>query len=351
MRLGDILLFASIMLLASNGTAQQASASDSGKLAFHFATIDYDTLYKMPQPPVYKAFSYYGEFLFSVAKQQTRLAVNIARPTPDNVTQTLDIKFKEIDGIELSLDIFEPKGDTSPNPLIVITHGGAWEAGDKAAYRSYGLDFAALGYTVASINYRLSGQAAFPAAIEDTRDAIAFLRKNAAKYKIDPDRLVMFGSSAGGHLAAFTGLAANTPKVPYLKGVDGKTVKAIISIFGPHDLTLDAHRNHRVTRLFLGKTFKQAPDLYREASPINHVDKNDPPVLLIHGSLDAIVPSKNSDLLAEKLKSAGVPVNYDKIEGWSHVMDFFSPIAERTLWQCYHFLKKYAPSDELLKVK
>jgi dipeptidyl aminopeptidase/acylaminoacyl peptidase len=104
-----------------------------------------------------------------------------------------------------------------------------------------------------------------------------------------------------------------------------------------------------VTRLFLGKTFAQAPDLYREASPINHVDKNDPPVLLIHGSLDSIVPSENSDLLAEKLRAVGVPVTYDKIKGWSHVMDFFSPITERTLWHCYQFLKTHAPSDELSK--
>jgi acetyl esterase/lipase len=312
-------------------------------------SIDYDALYQMPKPPEYKPFSFYGAFLFSVAKQQTPLAMDIARPTPDNVSQTMDVVFKNIDGIKLGLDVYRPSKDETPNPLILITHGGAWKAGDKALYRPYGIDFAALGYTVASINYRLSGQAPFPAAIEDIRDAIAYLRGNATKFNIDPERLVIFGSSAGGHLSAFTGLAANTPGASYLSGVDARTIKAIISIYGPHDLASSVHRNQDDIRNFIGKSYADAPELYREASPINHVDKNDPPVLLIHGTLDAMVPVQNSDALSQTLKEAGVPVTYDRIEGWFHVMDFFSPISERTLWQCYNFLKTHVPSDEMLE--
>ena len=205
-----------------------------------------------------------------------------------------------------------------------------------------------MGYTAASINYRLSGQAPFPAQIEDIRDAIVYLREHAANHNIDQSRMAIFGSSAGGHLTSFTGIAANSPNLPYLEDVDEASIKAIITIYGPQDLTLADIRLRPDTQKFMGGSFDEVPDVYREASPINHLDKNDPPVLVIHGTLDSIVPVKHSELLVEKLKQLEIPHTYDPIEGWSHVMDFFSPIAERTLWQCYHFLKARMPSDEML---
>jgi len=226
MKRNTVLLFLSIILVAPSGWAQNATSAGSDTPGPHLVSIDYEALYQMPKPPEYKPFSFYGAFIFALAKQETPLIMDIARPTPDNVLQTLDVVFKEIDGIKLGLDVYQPSKDDTPNPLILITHGGAWEAGDKALYRSYGIDFAALGYTVAAVNYRLSGQAPFPAAIEDIRDSIVYLRKNATKFNIDPKRLVIFGSSAGGHLSAFTGLAANTPGASYLSGIDAKTIKA-----------------------------------------------------------------------------------------------------------------------------
>ena len=351
MKRNTVLLFLSIILVAPSGCALNSSSAFSHTPGPHIVSIDYDALYQMPKPPEYKPFSFYGAFIFSLAKQQTPMAMNIARPTPDNVSQTMDVMFKNIDGIKLGLDVYQPSKDDTPNPLIVITHGGAWEAGDKSLYRSYGIDFAALGYTVASVNYRLSGQAPFPAAIEDIRDSIVYLRKNATKFNIDPKRLVIFGSSAGGHLSAFTGLAANTPGASYLSGIDAKTIKGIISIYGAHDLKNPMLRNRAEARNFMGKSYADAPELYREASSTSHVDKNDPPVLLIHGTLDAMVPVQNSDTLSQTLKEAGVQFTYDRIEGWSHLMDFFSPITERTLWQCYKFLKTHVPSDEMIKSK
>ena len=340
-----------LLLSGSVAMAQNPTSADSDTPRPRIEPIDYDALYQMPEPPEYKPFAFYGAFLFALAEQQTPLGMDIARPTPESVSQTMDVVFKNVDGIELGLDVYQPSNDDTPNPLILITHGGAWKAGDKALGRSYGIDFAALGYTVASINYRLSSQAHFPAAIEDIRDSIAYLREHATKFNIDPKRLVIFGSSAGGHLAAFTGLAANTPGASYLSGVDAKTIKAIISIYGPHDLASSIHRNQDDVREFMGKSYADAPESYREASPINHVDKDDPPVLLIHGTLDSMVPVQNSDAMSRTLKEADVPFTYDRIEGWFHVMDFFSPISERTLWQCHKFLKTPIPSDEMLKSK
>ncbi len=334
MKCNKVLFFLSIIFAASSGCAQNGPLPGSHTPGPYIVQIDSDALLRMPNPPEYEPFDFFGAFLFSVANQRTPIALDPGRPTPDSVAQTLDIEFKEIDGIKLSLDLYKPNGDSTPNALIVITHGGFWIAGDKAEYRPYGIEFAALGYTVASVNYRLSGQAPFPAAIEDIRDSIVYLTKHAAEFNIDPNRIVMFGSSAGGHLAAFTGLAANTPGVSYLSGIDASAIKAIISIYGPHDLTHRLVRDHENTRKFLGKSFADAPEVYREASTITHLDKADPPVLLIHGTLDGKVDVWQSDTMSRKLKEVGVPYTYDRIEGWPHVMDFFSPIGERTLWQC-----------------
>ena len=153
----------------------------------------------------------------------------------------------------------------------------------------------------------------------------------------------------GGHLAGFAGFTANSQGATYMEGIPSNAIKAVISIYGIHDLTGPDQQNHEFTQQFIGKTYEEAPELYREASTITHVDKNDPPVLLIHGSLDASVPVRNSDVLTEHLEETGVIYTYDRIDGWPHVMDFFSPMHERTLWQCYYFLKMHVPSDLMIE--
>jgi acetyl esterase/lipase len=309
--------------------------------------IDYDALYEMQEPPEYEPFDVYGFFLLSVASQETPMVANPWMPIPERVIKTSDVIYKEIGDIKLGLDVYQPKGDGTPNPLILIIHGGYWTTGDKSVRISNEVEFAELGYTVASINYRLSGEHKFPAAIEDIRDGIKYLTKHAAEFNIDPEQMVIYGGSAGGHLSAFVGLAANTPGKSYIEGINPAAVKGIISLYGMHDLTLPIQREHPFTEQFIGMSYEKDPETYREASPVSHVDKNDPPVLLVHGSLDGSVSVQNSDALSKKLEEVGVPYTFDRVEGWSHGMDLFSPIGERTLWHIYQFLKTYVPSDEL----
>ena len=273
--------------------------------------------------------------------------MNPWQSVPDRVVKTADIIYKEIDGLKLGLDIYQAKSSNKPQPLILVIHGGYWKSGDKSTHITNGIEFTDLGYTVAAMNYRLSAKYKFPAAIEDIRDSIRYLTEHATEFNIDPERIVLYGGSAGGHLSAFIGLAANTPGKAYVEGINPQAIKGIISLYGMHDLTMTIQREHPFTQQFIGKTFEEDPDTYLEASPIHHVDKNDPPILLIHGSLDGSVSVKNSDALAEKLKLAGVPCTYDRVEGWSHAMDFFSPIGERSLWFIYHFLKTYMPSEAM----
>jgi len=343
-----VLVIIGVVLVAQ---AEEGLSQESRKPGPYIIPIDYDALYKMEKPPDYKPFEVYGMFLLSVAAQQSPFVFNPWMSVPENVTQAADVIFKEVDGTKLGVDVYWPKGDKTPNPLILVIHGGYWKSGDKAIHVQQGVEFAELGYTVAAMNYRLSADHKFPANIEDIYDCIKYLTKHAAKFNIDPDRIVTYGGSAGGHLSAFIGLAANTKGRSYNAGINADAIKGVITIYGMHDLTMHIQKEHPYTLQYIGKTFKEASAKYRDASPIYHVDRNDPPVLLIHGSLDGSVSVKNSDALSEMLNEFGVTYTYDRVKGWPHGMDFFSPIGERTLWHIYQFLKTNMPSDQMNKSK
>jgi len=289
----------------------------------------------------------YGSFLFAVANQTLPMVYNTELALPDYIEKISDIIYKECDRISLGLDIYFKSADTTPNPLILIIHGGYWKAGDKGQfYTQRAMELVDLGYTVASINYRLSTTHKFPANVEDLRDGILFLSAHADRFRLDPTQIMTYGISAGGHLAAFMALAANSDRA-YTKGLTPSSFKGAISLYGIHDLTLTIQREHPFTELYIGAPYEFDPSNYIDASTTSHVDKHDPPILLIHGSIDGSVSVRNSDNLARVLESKSVPFVYDRIDGWPHVMDFFSPIGERSLWQTYQFLKRHMPSEEM----
>ncbi|MHC4154125.1 MAG: alpha/beta hydrolase [Planctomycetota bacterium] len=347
MKSRTVFLFLVLLIVCPSSLAQGKSNQTERTPGPYIIPVDYDALFKMKEPPGYKPFEVYGFFLLGVATQQIPLVMNPYMPVPEQVIQTKDVVFKETDGKKVGVDIYQPKGDLTANPLILIIHGGYWKSGDKAVHVQQGVEFAELGYTAASVNYRLSAEHKFPANIEDIYDCIKFLTKNAAKYNIDPSRIVTYGGSAGGHLSAFIGLAANTKGRTYNTGINADAIKGVITLYGMHDLTLQIQRDHPFTHQYIGTTFENASAKYRDASPIYHVDPNDPPVFLAHGSIDGSVSVKNSDALSAMLKEVGVPYTYDRVEGWPHGMDIFSCIYERTTWHIYQFLKKNMPSDEI----
>ena len=344
--LGKTLLVVLLLSFTSFSLAESKSDNEAGP---YFVEVDYDKLFNMEKPPGYKPFPVYGVFLMSVAAQKTPLVMNPFMDVPANVLQTKDVTFKESGGEKIGVDVYQPKNDKTPNPLVLIIHGGYWKAGDKSVHVQQGIEFAEMGYTAASVNYRLSDKSKFPANIEDIYDSIKFLTDNAKKFNIDPDRIVVYGGSAGGHLAGFIGLAANTKGRIYNTDINPKAFKGIISLYGMHDLTLQIQREHPFTQQYIGGTFEELPSKYRDASPIYHVDSEDPPVLLVHGSIDGSVSVQNSDALAETLKENGIKHTYDRVDGWPHAMDYFSPIYERTTWFVHKFLKENMPSDEMLK--
>ncbi len=214
------------------------------------------------------------------------------------------------------LDVYLPPVVKSKYPLMVWIHGGGWRMNDKYADMDYMTEtlkgFINKGYAVASIDYRWSTTAPFPAQIRDCNQAVAFLCSHATQYKLDVDKIALIGFSAGGHLASLMGLTNNS----YIKGfyADGKKpsfkIKLVLDFYGPSDMlalagNLDKAAQHVIT-LLLGASAFDRPDLGKIASPLTYVDKNDPPFLIVQGEKDEAVNPSQSVELSLNLKLVGV---------------------------------------------
>ena len=224
------------------------------------------------------------------------------------------------------LDLFLPKDDgKSLRPAVVVIHGGAWRSGDKKQLRMLAELFARRGYVAAAINYRLAPKYSYPAQLDDCQRAVRWLRKNSKEYRVDPKRFGAAGASAGGHLALLLGTRETRDDTdPELKGISSK-VQCVLSIFGPTDFTderyVQASKNPVVGRAlieFVGKPYDEAPDLWKEVSPIHHVSPDDAPTFIIHGDQDPLVPLKQSQRFAEALKKVKVEVQLVVIKGMGH---------------------------------
>lgn len=278
----------------------------------------------------------------------------ITVPFADGVTGMPDIVYKTVPGYRpLKLDLFLPAGagqDGKARPVIVYVHGGGWMGGGprrSAAFQDWPkvlASIAAQGYVVASVSYRFSGEAPFPAAAKDVKSAIRWLRTNGARFGVDPARFAAWGQSAGGHLAALVGASCADPAfaedapaparpatvetVPTgAGGVEQASdcVQAVVSWFGIYDLaTMPSYLNKDAPptepmRRFLGCTATGCDaDRVRLASPIAHVDAKDPPILLMHGRDDNVVPVAQQDRFASALAAAKVSVKTRIFDGANH---------------------------------
>jgi acetyl esterase/lipase len=229
-----------------------------------------------------------------------------------------NLVYKRINGRELRLDLYCPRKASSPSPVILWIQAAGWNYGRKEQ-RSPALSFLSDGYAVASIELRLSGEAPFPAQIEDCKAAVRWLRANAAKYNLDPDRIGAWGHSGGGHLSALLGTSGG---VQELEGSGdnmsySSRVQAVCDVSGPSDLLRLYHdasdastgtRPQAVSEIdaLLGGPAEQNTTKAMAASPITYVSKDDPPFLIIHGKRDSSVPPTQGELLAAALKEAGV---------------------------------------------
>ena len=209
--------------------------------------------------------------------------------------------------------------------MIVFIHGGGWRSGDKAGSLGSLVPFVATGnYVGATINYRLSGEAIWPAQIHDCKAAIRWLRANAPKYHIDPARIGVWGGSAGGHLVNMLGVSGDVRELDGQGGSPGQSsrVSCVVSFCGPANFLapkrFEGGRRPSAVDQLLGGPLEEKQELARQASPITYVTPDDPPFLLVHGTADGTVPCEQAELFHEALRKAGVGATFVKIVGGGH---------------------------------
>lgn len=239
---------------------------------------------------------------------------------------TKDIEYARVGDHSLRLDLHLPKG-AQQHALVVWVHGGAWRSGSKSSMPLNAL--VRKGYPVASVDYRLSPVARFPAQVHDIKAAIRFLRANSTELKVKAQKIVIAGASAGGHLAALVGTTNGDPELEGEVGPDldaSSDVQAIIDMYGPTNFMtiLEQSTPHGLgvripaLQLLLGGQPEDKNDLARLASPVFHVDKDDPPLLLVHGDQDPQVPINQAHELHGKYQNLQLPVEFVVIHGAAH---------------------------------
>lgn len=248
-------------------------------------------------------------------------------------------------GRELHLDYARDVAQTQPAPCIVVIHGGAWRAGDKAdpPVRECIRRLAAAGYVAVSVEYRLIPQALFPAQVEDVKCAVRYLRAHAAELRIKPDAIGAMGFSAGAHLAMMLG---TTDAKDGLEGSGGwpdqsSRVAAVVSFFGPTALAATdlSVESQQLVRDFIGGTPAEKPEQFRAASPVTHVSPGDAPVLLFQGTKDPLVPHTQVYPMIEAMTKAGVPGRAELLAGAGH--GWGGPELEQSLAATHTFFGRY----------
>ena len=218
------------------------------------------------------------------------------------------------------LDFCAPSssGGPGPWPCVVFIHGGGWQSGSKSGNGALHLCWR--GYAVASIDYRLTDVAPFPAQIEDCKAAVRFLRAHAARFNIDPDRIGATGGSAGAHLAALLGTTGDVKTFDKGENLDQSSrVQAVADFFGPMNLAFyGTSRPGDTLSRFIGGPIQDNAAKVQAANPIAYVNAGDPPFIIFHGDADPLVPQRHSEALRDALQKVNVPVTLTIVRGGGH---------------------------------
>lgn len=238
---------------------------------------------------------------------------------------------------EMHLDLYLPRKG-GPFPGVVWIHGGGWESGDRTRFRRQAALLAAKGFVNACIEHRLSGEAIFPAALEDAKASVRYLRANAARYRINSDKIGVIGASSGGHLAALLGTTGGVREFEGNGGHSGfsSRVQAVVVLYPALDLPMLGTKglppHQRAVAKFLGKTYAEDPKLWTKASPPTYVNKDSAPFLFMHGTEDKI-PYVQSVNMMKQLQAAGVHAELFTAEGTGHNFanrpEWFTQVLER----------------------
>jgi acetyl esterase/lipase len=277
---------------------------------------------------------------------------------PAGVTLLKDLSYVEKGHARQKLDLYLPEGATEPLPLIIWVHGGAWRSGSKEQCQPFNQGYLIKGYAIASINYRFSQHAIFPAQLEDCKAAIRWLRAHAKDYNLNPARFAAYGGSAGGHLVALLGTTGDIKTFDVGANLDiSSKVQAVCDYYGPSDFSYDENTAlpEFIKRLndpqdavpqLIGGPVKEKRDAALKASPVTYVTTQPlPPFLIVHGDKDTVVPITQSERLFNVLRDAKGNVHLHCIKGAGHGNGCFSAeIDARVLAFFDRWLKKPSPS-------
>jgi acetyl esterase/lipase len=238
---------------------------------------------------------------------------------PAGFTAQLNVVYAKLENWEGRMDIYAP-AEGKPTPAIINIHGGGWNHGTKESQTGFATFFKA-GFLVANVEYRLTGQATAPAAVEDTRCALIYLIAHAKELNLDVNKIVIMGSSSGGHLALMGGMLGNDHRFDKnCLAVDNVKVAAIIDKYGITDVWDWGYGTHITSKSATNWLGEKARDkaFAASVSPISYVNKNTPPTFIVHGDADPTVPYQQSVDLHQKLLDAGVKTKFITVPGGLH---------------------------------
>jgi acetyl esterase/lipase len=265
----------------------------------------------------------------SAATASTPTAVASTQPPSTGRTVTSgggkvekDVTYCTGGATAVKMDIYYPKNATGTTPAVLYVHGGGWTSGSKSAGAGAESipELLSRGYLVAAIDYRLAPQNKWPAQIEDAKCAVRYLRANAAKYNIDPNRIGAMGGSAGGHLVSMLGVTDGHEGFEGKGGYAGVSsrVEAVVDMFGPSDLTVDFSGAGQQIMTNVFNVSSRPSDVLKNASPVTWVSADDPAFLILQGEKDALVPPSQSQEFYDALKKAGVDARLVMVKNAGH---------------------------------
>lgn len=272
------------------------------------------------------SYTLYSTFLKDVKKFPFIQIPNIKRST--NVLEYNNIVYKNIKTRELHLDVYYTTTKQT-NPAVLLIHGGGWKSGDKSQMKSIGLALAAKGFSCFAVEYRLTPEARYPAAVDDCIDAIEFIRVNALQYNVDVSKLVILGCSSGGQLAALIGTSNST---------SATNIQAIIDIDGILAFKHPESEEGKAASLWLGGEYESIPEKWKEASALSHVNNTTPPILFINSEMPRFHAGRNDMITI--LNQYGIYNEVKIIPNAPHSFWFYNPWFELTIDYSVQFLER-----------
>lgn len=268
----------------------------------------------------------------------------VTKNNKSNVVEQKGIIYKKIGSRFLMLDAFYSKSKEA-KPAVIIIHGGGWKSGDKSQMESMAIEIASKGYSCFAIEYRLSAEAKYPAAIFDVKSAIQFIKDNAAKFNVDATRVAILGCSSGGQMAALVGTTNGNKSFEEGKSSykSSSHVQAVIDMDGILAFKHPESEEGKVAALWLGGSYDEKPEIWDQASALSHVDENTPPILFINSDMPRFHAGRD-DMITE-LNKLGIYSKIKNIQNSPHSFWFFQPWFEEMVESTTAFL------DEIFKTK